>query len=565
MPDSNSRTHLRRDGDLFDQSYLTSANRDVATDYLWPLPIFERFRHDMCVSIGTSNPVEVRPGDVLEYCGTAYEEYLLVVAVLPVPAAQTEATTIESSSRLLLYSSNAETFRVFDATHCSTTPGDTTRVTHPTGEYVVHPDAAESIPVGSSLPADVTYPPLPRTSKDEPSERTKHGYPHAHPPRSIQPARGYAHDTDSIDEFVYTVQQGDAREVLQSLPSNSVHGWITSPPYYQQRDYDAEGQLGREASIDSYLENLVSVVNQLMRVMRDDGLGWLVVADSYDDGALDGIPERLHDELETEGYAIVHHSPWVKSNPKPDPAPNRYSQAHERILCIAHDTASYYFNKEAADTPQDVFETAVGQTDTSHDAVFPLELPKRIITTTIPDTVCMTCGAPYEPVYEVTDIRNLPSDRPQAQQALQKAERHGLSDDHLWALRAVGLGQTGQAKRTQDGTGHNRDEIQALADEAAEALGAYAREFTQPQKDQTGVDATCDCDTAETTTGIVLDPFAGSGTTCLAAKQLQRRWIGIELNPEYRAHAEERLQLSVSDPEYVTDSDEQTLDQFIDD
>jgi predicted RNA methylase len=67
----------------------------------------------------------------------------------------------------------------------------------------------------------------------------------------------------------------------------------------------------------------------------------------------------------------------------------------------------------------------------------------------------------------------------------------------------------------------------------------------------------CDCNADDTEPGVVLDPFAGAGTTCLKAKELGRRFIGIELNPEYADMARARVGLDVDDPSRIRDDAEQ--------
>jgi len=563
-PDS-TQYRLREDSHLFSDEYLTTGNRETAENYLWPVPVLERHREDMEASIGFSNEV-IEPGDILEFCGGHYEEYLLVVAILPEPAQYSEFGALEDSDRILAYSSNAESYRLFTGGGFINKPGD--KLEHPTGEYIQHKGAASLISQSPNIPADVTHPPRPHYGNgEEPSDGVKQNYPHEHPPsKGLTPDRAVAGDTKPISEFTNSITEGDATDVLPTIPSGSVHGWITSPPYFQLRDYSEDGQLGLEDSIEGYLESLLSVVNQLMRVTRHDGLGVLVVDDVYEGGSLAGIPQRLHREIGKQGYEIVHHSPWEKPNGKPEAVKNRYNHTHEHILIIAHEGGEHYFNRQAAEDPGDVFEIAVGNSGVDHDAVYPVELPKRLIQTTIPEKVCSGCGAPHEEIYEVLDIRDLDEDRPQAKRALELADKHDLTDEHLEAIRAVGLGHTGQAKRTQDGTGKNRDDVEELATEAENVLGSYAREFTNPQKRSTGFSPSCDCEAAEedATSGIVLDPFLGSGTTAVAAKQLRRRWVGIELNDDYIATAQSRIGVDVDDPEKLTDEDQGTLSSFCD-
>ena len=67
---------------------------------------------------------------------------------------------------------------------------------------------------------------------------------------------------------------GDALEQLRHLPPESVHTCVTSPPYYNLRDYGAAGQIGNEASVEEYLQSLVSVFREVRRVLRADGTLW---------------------------------------------------------------------------------------------------------------------------------------------------------------------------------------------------------------------------------------------------------------------------------------------------
>jgi hypothetical protein len=106
-------------------------------------------------------------------------------------------------------------------------------------------------------------------------------------------------------------------------------------------------------------------------------------------------------------------------------------------------------------------------------------------------------------------------------------EEHGLGDEHLAAIRAVGISDAGKGKRIQNGSGKNAKHTQRLADEAKQALRGYFREFTFAAKRHARWEG-CDCD-APTTAGTVLDPFMGSGTTLLVAQELGRNAWGVDL------------------------------------
>ena len=72
----------------------------------------------------------------------------------------------------------------------------------------------------------------------------------------------------------FTLYVGDALEVLRTLPDESVHSVLTSPPFYGLRDYGVEGQIGLEATPEEWVERLVSVFGEARRVLRRDGTLW---------------------------------------------------------------------------------------------------------------------------------------------------------------------------------------------------------------------------------------------------------------------------------------------------
>ena len=74
---------------------------------------------------------------------------------------------------------------------------------------------------------------------------------------------------------------GDSLTVLRSLPSESVHCVVTSPPYWGLRDYGVSGQIGLEASLGEHIDTLVTVFREVRRVLRKDGTLWLNYGDAY--------------------------------------------------------------------------------------------------------------------------------------------------------------------------------------------------------------------------------------------------------------------------------------------
>jgi DNA modification methylase len=174
------------------------------------------------------------------------------------------------------------------------------------------------------------------------------------------------------------ILQGDCRDVLKTLPDESVHCVVTSPPYWGLRDYGVEGQLGLEASPQEYVEDLVAVFSEAWRVLRSDGTLWLNLGDSYAAAAggaqgknsafitreacvngtrikarssivgglktkdLAGMPWRVAFALQASGWWLRQDIIWHKPNPMPESIRDRCTKAHEYIFLLAKSERYYY-------------------------------------------------------------------------------------------------------------------------------------------------------------------------------------------------------------------------------
>lgn len=185
------------------------------------------------------------------------------------------------------------------------------------------------------------------------------------------------------------------------------------------------------------------------------------------------------------------------------------------------------------------FDIVTEPSPLGHFAMFPESLIRPMVLAGCPPKVCSACGAPYQRIDD--GERVIDTNRPQARRALELFEAKGLTDDHLNAMRAVGLADAGKALVTMNGAGKNTAEQQRLAAEAKAALGGYYREFLFSKRSSNGWNPTCDCH-APHDSGIVIDPFMGAGTVALVAQRLNRHWIGCDLNPEYVRLATMRVQ-----------------------
>jgi DNA modification methylase len=352
-----------------------------------------------------------------------------------------------------------------------------------------------------------------------------------------------------------TVQilKGDCREVLRTLPDESVHCIVTSPPYFGLRDYGVAGQIGLEATPEAFTAELVRVFAELRRVLRKDGTAWLNLGDSYAANAatatgvkakdLLGIPWRVAFALQADGWYLRQDIIWSKPNPMPESVRDRCTKAHEYLFLLSRSERYHYDADAIADdatarlqqrltlptqdpkaalyggqnfvdggisttrNKRSVWEVTTQPFSEAHFATFPPALIEPCILAGCPSQCCTQCGAPWVRV----EIRG---------------ESHYAK---LGKITGSELGKTDTDPRNQaSGGGQTRT-----------ASGAVPS--LKPAKRQTiGFSPSCTCNVT-TTSGMVLDPFGGAGTTGLVADRLGRNAILIELNEAYAEMAERRI------------------------
>ncbi len=321
----------------------------------------------------------------------------------------------------------------------------------------------------------------------------------------------------------------DARSI--PISDSSVDLIVTSPPYWQKRDYEVEGQIGQEASPDQYVDAISECLEEWARLLRTTGSVFLNIGDSYHRKSLVGIPWRIEAAASRAGWTIRNRIVWAKSRGMPEAVKNRLAARHEYIIHLVRSDGYYYdlfgYANDIGNgtNPGDVWYFNPERNMGDHLAPFPSEIARRAVLLACPREICVVCGRPRRRIVERTC--NLDTSRSQASRAMTLALEAGLTEEHIRAIQATGVSDSGKALRTQTGTGRNSASVQELALEAKRVLGGYFREFTFAKRESVGWTNCCAGSTY--TPGVVLDPFMGTGTTLEVANHQCRSAIGVDI------------------------------------
>lgn len=338
------------------------------------------------------------------------------------------------------------------------------------------------------------------------------------------------------DDYINQVICGDALETLKTMPDGVIQTCITSPPYWGLRDYGVDGQIGLEPTPEEYVAKIVGVFEEVRRVLRDDGTLWLNLGDSYaanrGSGAksvgkkqstnvganlerltvpagfkekdLIGIPWLVAFALRNAGWYLRQDIIWHKPNPMPESVTDRCTKAHEYIFLLSK-RGTYYCDMDAIREP--VTESTV------------LRLSQDV--TSQAGSNRAHAGAKTNgPMKAVGKISNR-----------DKFSRTGPVSNHVLPNQSSAQHRPDREDNPPNGMRNKRSVWTVATQPFKEAhFATFPIKLIEP------------CILAGSREGdIVLDPFMGSGTVALRSKELGRKHIGSELNPEYIKIAEDRL------------------------
>lgn len=326
---------------------------------------------------------------------------------------------------------------------------------------------------------------------------------------------------------------GDSLEILKNLPDGSIDFIMTSPPYWQKRQY-ADGGIGLEDTHEDFMENLAAICAELYRILKPTGSFWLNLGDSYDDKNLLNLPWVFAEKLKSEQNWILRNCViWNKLKGGMDTSKDRLGNVYEPIFHFVKQKKDYFYDTDA------IRKKARSAT---------VENGKVISATGV-------SGVRYRRQIELSTALNA-DEKKSAFKALDEMldlVKNGKYSDFRMVIR-------GQQRTTHS----DKDSVSGRAKELLQKGFYFLRYHPNGAKPSDLWDilpedtqrkdnhfapfpkdlcilpllSTCPKD------GIALDPFCGTGTLNLVATELGIRSIGIDLSNNYLDVARKRCRLN---------------------
>lgn len=308
------------------------------------------------------------------------------------------------------------------------------------------------------------------------------------------------------------IYQGDCLEIMKTWPDEFVDCVITSPPYWNLRDYKVSGQIGLEHTFQEYIKKICDVFCEVKRVLKSNGTCFINLGDTYGTGSgpdenrihakqgtvkghkekkpvenfyksLIMLPERIAIGMCENNWVLRNKIIWHKKNGMPSSVIDRFCNKYEFVYFFVKDSR-YYFDLDSIRIPYETFE-------------------KR------PDGIVRSREYGYNTKAgtkqrEEEEARRFGKRRPPKASGEYERNQKGKNPGDVWTL--------------------------TLQPHPERHIAMFPEKLIIPM-----VKAGCP------EKGIILDPFMGAGTTAVVARSLGRQYLGCELNPEYIKIAEKRM------------------------
>jgi len=322
---------------------------------------------------------------------------------------------------------------------------------------------------------------------------------------------------------------GDALEILRSLPDECVDCCMTSPPYWGQREYQSGG-IGLEETTQDYIDALCDIIGEVRRVLKTEGSLWLNIGDAYRNKSLVGIPWRVALRLiDEQNWLLRNDVIWHKVKGSPDNSKDKLRHVYEDVFHFVKSKRAYY--------DIDAIRTKPRSTQVKNGAVV---------------SATGVSGVRYKRQIELSTALT-PLEKRNAFEALNSILAD-ISQGNLSDFRMIIRGQqrathsdservSGRAKELRDKgfyfmkynpKGAKPSDVWDIIPEDTQKRTGH---FAPYPEDLCRLPILATCPPG----GTVLDPFCGTGTTLLVARQLGRNAIGIDVAEDYLETTRERL------------------------
>lgn len=318
----------------------------------------------------------------------------------------------------------------------------------------------------------------------------------------------------------------DCYKTLNELPTESIDVIITSPPYFQQRNYGLG--IGNEDTCEKYINDLVDIFELCVKVLKKTGSIFINIGDKYQDSSLLLIPYAFAKEaLNRTEVKLINEITWVKSNPEPRQFQRRLVSSTEPFFHFAKSNKYQYYRDNFMSQGESL-RPKKKNGDNIGKSYF-----KLIETSDLSSEQKLLAKEELEEVINEVKQGKISSLR------MKIRGIHSAAYGGYEGGRKQHIEKKGFTIIRMPGRSLKRDVIESpiLQQKFLNHPAIYPEFLVQELLNLT---------TKED--DIVLDPFLGSGTTAVVAKRMKRHYIGIEINQEYCKLANKRLEETIVQP-----------------
>jgi len=346
--------------------------------------------------------------------------------------------------------------------------------------------------------------------------------------RNIDKLKDYFTSSDLMPLFL----EADTYELLQLVPDNCIDCVITSPPYWGHRAY-ANGGIGLEEKWEDYIDKLLLIFREIKRILKPSGSFWLNIGDAYQNKSLVGIPWRIALQMtDQQGWILRNSVVWNKVKGAPDNAKDKLRNVYEPFFHFVK-TSHYFYDVDAIRTKPRQAKVINGAV-ISATGVSGVRYRRQIeLSTALSNSEQINALKALDEVLEevragkISDFRMI----------IRGQQRTTHSDSSKVSGRARELAEKGFYFLRYHPNGSKPSDVWDILPEDTQKRKFH---FAPYPEDLCKIPILATCPQS----GIVLDPFIGTGTTSLVAYQLQRKSIGIDVSGEYIDMACERCGLT---------------------